>query len=237
MESRSPLSRAQKSRNSAALGGNCRSSKRHTSMVENVLVSELELVRQGADLLRELDRQKIPVESMFWLRDPDQGDWRLIISSPLVESGGPAPMYRKVDETLGRIRANGLALSDISLFGPRSREFRDLLFVAQHSPLHRVESAWVVYRDAIVYRWNSDAVVAELDCQVKEEQLSRAWDNQPGNHPRVLFHMDGSRVTIRLHPQHPYPIEGESAESMKRAFQIALHRPDAFPACKVRWLN
>jgi hypothetical protein len=92
-------------------------------MVENVLVSELKLVRQGAELLRELDRQKLPVESMFWVRDPDQGDWRLVIASPLVDSSGPAPMYRKVDETLERIRPNGLALSDISLLSPESPQF------------------------------------------------------------------------------------------------------------------
>jgi len=205
-------------------------------MVENVLVSELKLVRQGAELLRELDRQKLPVESMFWVRDPDQGDWRLVIASPLVDSSGPAPMYRKVDETLERIRPNGLALSDISLLSPESPQFRDLVFVAQHSPLHRVESSWVVYRDAVVYRWNSDALAADLGCQVNEDRLLHVWDaeNQRGNLPRALFRVDGKRVTIRLHPQHPYRID---KDNMKRAFQIALHRPDAFPVCKVKWID
>ena len=67
-------------------------------MVKTKLVTEL--ITDAAQYLRELDRQNILVESMFWTRLPDQDYWRLVIASPMVAEQGPLATYIRLDEVL-----------------------------------------------------------------------------------------------------------------------------------------
>jgi len=203
-------------------------------VVEKILVDKL--IEDGAQLLACLDLEKFPVEAMFWINDPYRGEWALAIASPIVGTGGAALAYRKLDEILRRAATNAPMLSEISLLDPASQQFHELLSIAQHSPLVDVGQSWVIYRDAIVYRWSSAAVRADLDCEIEPKQLTKIWEaeHRRGNLPRLLFSTDGRHVTIRFHPQHP---RVGGIGNVKRAFQIALHRPGAFPGCKIAWID
>ena len=188
-------------------------------MVKTVLVNEL--IADGATLLRELDRQNFAVEAMFWIDFPDQDYWRLVIASPLVRAHGAAAEYRRLGEILRGIDLSGLALEDISLLEPDSQQFRALRSVAETSHRH-------------VYRWTSASLTAELDREISQDRLKQVWEaeRKRSNLPKLLFTVEGRRVTVRFHPQHG-PLGG--IENIKQAVQIALHRPDAFPDCKVNW--
>jgi len=78
--------------------------------------------------------------------------------------------------------------------------------------------------------------VGELSCEVTREQLSQIWEEESrrSNRPRLLFRVEGRRVTMRFHPQHG---PQRSIEGIKQAFSIALHNEQAFPDCKVKWLD
>jgi len=202
-------------------------------MVKKTLVNEL--ILDGAALLRELDRQDFPVDAMLWVELPERDYWRLVISTPKAALEGPLATYSNIGEVLREIGGAALDLAEISVYGPGSREFLELQSVAEHSGLLLSGPAWVVFNDAIVYRWNNVHVVAELDCDVSAARLAALWEDecQRTNLPRLLFGVNKRRVTIRFHPSHGPQIHGLA--NVKRPFQIALHRPAAFPGCRVKW--
>jgi hypothetical protein len=200
-------------------------------MVKTLLVSQI--VADGAMLLRELDRQNFSVETMFWIDVPEHRYWRLVIASPRVGTEGSAAIYRKLGDTIRTIGVSGFSLSDVSVLEPKSQQFRDYLSVIETSSRIDVGAEWIVLEDGIVYRWTGASVTAELDCKVSEEQLMQVWE--PGlSNPRLLFIVDGRRVTMRFHPQHG-TLGG--TENIKKAFSIALHNERAFPNCQVKWLD
>ncbi|HYM13042.1 MAG TPA: hypothetical protein VEU62_20045 [Bryobacterales bacterium] len=202
-------------------------------MVKKILVNEL--VEDGAELLGELDRQGFRVEAMFWVDIPEQDYWRLVIASPLVRAEGPVAAYRRLGQVLRSMNLPGLALEDISLLEPDSEQFRTLRAVAENSSGLVPGPSWVRFDDAIVYRWTGASLTAELDREVSSEQLAEIWETERKlvNAPQVLFNTDGKRVTMRFHPQHG---KLGGIGNIKQQFLIALHRPDAFPGCEVRWL-
>ncbi len=202
-------------------------------MVKKTLVEEL--IRDGEALLRELDRQGFPVESMFWIDLPEQDYWRLVIASPLVGVQGSTAAYRRLQEILPNLDLAGLALEDIALLQPDSPQLRSLLSMAEGGSRLAVGAAWVVFEEAVVYRWVGASLRGELSCDLSSEQLTRAWDAERKRCglPALLIDVDARRVTLRFHPQHG-PLSG--IENMKQQFHISLRRPDAFPQCQVDWL-
>jgi len=204
-------------------------------VVKKTLVSEL--IVDGAKLLTELDKGKFPVDAMFWVELPERDYWRLVIASPIAGAQGPKATYSRVSEILRGMTTAGLDLSEISVFDPVSEQFRDLLSVAERSNLLAAGSSWVVFNEAVVYRWNNASLTAELDCKISEERLGEIWDAEREriNRPRLLFSVQGRRITVRFHPDHGPRLSG--LRNIKQAFQSALHRPDAFPNCKVKWLD
>jgi hypothetical protein len=85
--------------------------------------------------------------------------------------------------------------------------------------------------------WNNVSLTGELDCKISEERMDEVWEAEREriNRPRLLFSVHGRRVTVRFHPEHGPRLGG--LRNIKQAFQSALHRPDAFPNCKVKWLD
>jgi hypothetical protein len=201
-------------------------------MVKKKLVEEL--ISDGAILLRELDRQNFPVESMFWAHLPDEDYWRLVIASPIVSQQGGAAGYRRLNELLREIELAGITLEDISLLDPESPQFKSLRSIASASSRLAAGPEWIELEDAIVYRWTASG---ELDCDVSSSELNQFWEAERKLSsglalPALLITSEQRRVTLRFHPQHG-PLWG--LENVKKAFQIALHR--ARPGCHVNWLT
>jgi hypothetical protein len=205
-------------------------------MVKTKLVEEL--IKDGGRLLRQLDRSGFPVETMAWVHLADEGYWRLAIASPVVGLQGGAVGYRQLNELLYETELAGITLEDITLLDPAAPQFESMVEEATASSRLAAGSEWLEFEDAVVYRWNSASLSAELTCNISAEELTALWEAErrlaPGSHPAVLFALSGRRVTMRFHPQHG--VRG-GIENIKSPFQIALHRPGARPDCEVSWLK
>jgi hypothetical protein len=205
-------------------------------MVKRKLVEEL--ISDGARLLRELDRKDFPVESMFWVHLSVEDYWRLVIASAFVAQRGSAAGYQILDGLLAELDLAGIALEDISLVDPASPQFQSLYSLAGGSARLAPGPAWLEFEDAVVYRWTGESVRAELDCQVSAQELEQFWEaGREGmrlSRPALLISKDDGRVTLRFHPQHGPQL---SVAGIKSAFVAALHRPNAYPDCNVRWLD
>lgn len=203
-------------------------------MVKTLLVSQI--VEDGVTLLHELDRQKFAVESMFWIDVPEHHYWRLVIASTLVSKEGSGAIYRKLGEILRAVGVSGFDLADVSVFEPEAQQFRDYRSVIETSSRIDIGAEWVVFEDGIVYRWTGASVSAELDCDIGADRIAEIWEAERKaiNLPRLLFSVEGKRVTVRFHPQHG---PQRDISGIKKAFLIALHKENAFPGCNVHWLD
>ncbi len=181
-------------------------------MVKTLLVSQI--IEDGVRFLHELDRRSFQVEAMFWIDVPEHHYFRLVIASPVVRTQGSTATYRKLGDMIRAIGVSGFDLADVSVFEPESQQFLDYRAVIETSSRIDIGDQWVVFEDGIVYRWTGASVAAELSCEVTREQLSRIWEaeSRRSNRPRVLFSVEGQRVTMRFHPQHgpQRSIEGSS---------------------------
>ena len=129
----------------------------------------------------------------------------------------------------------GLALRDISLLDPTSKAFLSLRSLARQSSRIASEKLWVLYDDAIVYRWNNTRLEANLSCGgVTAEDLNRFWNDErkPSNLLLLLIDLNGHKLTLRFHPQHG---DREGVQKHQAGFQIALHR--ARPDCGINWIG
>jgi|TARA_B110000196_G_C21129596_1_gene657740 hypothetical protein len=70
-------------------------------MAKDILVTESlsdSMMKAGAKLVERLDADNSEVKSAFWLYYSEEKKWKLIISSPLVDTEGPRGYYKKIDE-------------------------------------------------------------------------------------------------------------------------------------------
>jgi hypothetical protein len=200
-------------------------------MVETKLVeSKLD---DAETLLRELDRQKFPVEAMFWINRAE-ANWRLIIGSTFVTEEGTRAAYHRLGEIYDKLDLLGLALEDISLLDPNERPFLSLRSVASQASRVAAAKSWVQYDEAIVYRWSNTFTQADIACNVTLDDLNRFWSDERklSNQPLLLLDLNGRRLTLRFHPQHK---DLDGIQEIKQAFQIALHR--GRPDCNLNWLS
>jgi hypothetical protein len=199
-------------------------------MVETKLVDSK--IEDAETLLRELDRQKFPVDSMFWINPPET-HWRLIIGSTVVKEQGIRAGYHRLGEIYDKLDLLGLALEDISLLDPNEKPFISLRSLASHSSRVASGKYWVLYDEAVVYRWSNTVAQADINCSVTSDDLNRFWNDERklSNQPVLLIDLNGRRLTLRFHPQH-----GDLAgiQDIKRPFQIALHRGRR--DCDLKWL-
>jgi len=205
-------------------------------MVKTKLVEEL--INDGAELLHELDRNNFPVESMFWVHLQDQDYWRLVIASPIVAEQDNVPPYQRLGEIMRRIEFAGISLEDTSLLDPKSQQFQSFLSVVTTSSRLAAGAEWLKFEDAVVYRWTSASVNGDLTCEVSRDELKQFWEVERKimslSLPALLIDVDKRRVTLRFHPRHG---PQKDIRGVKKAFEFALHRPNARPDCKINWLN
>lgn len=89
-------------------------------MAEEILVKEAltdRMIDAGAELTTSLDRAQWPVAASFWLFDPENNEWRLVLASPRVLDDGPLASYRHIHEVL-RATSSPLPLESISFISP-----------------------------------------------------------------------------------------------------------------------
>lgn len=75
------------------------------------------MVRSGADLTRQLAEAGWQVTASLWLYDPDSNQWRLLLASPTVGTGGPRKAYATIQDVLSAASgdAAALALDDVGV--------------------------------------------------------------------------------------------------------------------------
>jgi hypothetical protein len=191
------------------------------------------LIADAAKLLHDLDRKDFAADCMFWVHLPDEDYWRLIIASPVVPKQGRAAGYKRLNEVLLSIEPSGLALEDISLLDPLSQRVHSLLSLVGGSGRLASGEEWVEFEEGIVYRWNDDSTSADVRCQISENELKVAWDEErkSSGQPALLIELRKSRITLRFHPQHGPQV---GIDNVKRPFQIALHRRRQ--DCQLDWI-
>lgn len=57
-------------------------------------------VEGGQHLIKELVRQNFPVLAAFWIVVPEAEEWRLVISTPIVDTQGPLAAYQQMQQIL-----------------------------------------------------------------------------------------------------------------------------------------
>ncbi len=77
-------------------------------------------------MIEQLDKDKFPVTAAFWLYESDSDSWRLLIASPVVESGGTLGAYRRVDRSFSRLKERSagnfdLEFTRVKMISPRDR--------------------------------------------------------------------------------------------------------------------
>ena len=76
-------------------------------------------VERGRRLIKKLDASGFPVTAAFWYYFPEAEQWRLVIASPTVESGGRHAAYTEIHRIQRRgLRAAPLSVSEITAVSP-----------------------------------------------------------------------------------------------------------------------
>ena len=77
-------------------------------------------VADGKRLIGSLDSSGFQVVAALWFYEPEDGEWRLIVASPLVEEIGQKDAYALIQEQLARLSPIGIALRQISVISPNN---------------------------------------------------------------------------------------------------------------------
>jgi hypothetical protein len=79
------------------------------------------LIEAGRRLVEELDKQNARVGSAFWNYDPDVGEWRLMLSMPMVERQGVSAAYDHIGRAMTAAGIRNLYLRQIAPVSPHER--------------------------------------------------------------------------------------------------------------------
>ena len=95
-------------------------------MAEDTVVKEYlskEMIEAGEGLVRELDRRQWPVEDALWLYDSENNRWKLVISSPRVDTDGPLRSYEIIRDSLQQVpqAIGAISFFDVAVRSPTDR--------------------------------------------------------------------------------------------------------------------
>ena len=127
-------------------------------MYKRLLVKEL--IDEGYRLLEALKKNRFPLKAAFWHYFIEAEEWRLVLVSPVVDRAGPLSAYTRVQRVLARTKPVYLTLSDISVFGPLSPDYKNLAagvssagtFGARPAVHQAHPIPNIVFEDAYVYQ-------------------------------------------------------------------------------------
>ncbi len=75
-------------------------------------------IKDGKELLKDLDSKKFPVNAAMWFYDRNSDSWKYIISSSRVDKEGPLKVYQDIQSYLGN--KSEISLKDISVVSPNN---------------------------------------------------------------------------------------------------------------------
>jgi hypothetical protein len=90
-------------------------------------------IEEGHRLVQALDQARVPVVAALWSFLPEEGVWRLLISSPKVSEAGPRAAYAAIQDVLLKSHI-GLPLHRISAVGPDDPFITELRIFAGTDP-------------------------------------------------------------------------------------------------------
>jgi hypothetical protein len=91
--------------------------------------------QDGEKLLKALDSSGIEISAALWLYDADQGEWRFLIASPLVDEKGPLEVYKIIREHLATLNlSDEMGSSNISVVGKNDKLINLLKIAIQTGP-------------------------------------------------------------------------------------------------------
>ena len=113
----------------------------------------------GGAFIQELDARGFDFVAGFWLYQSEFDDWRLIIATPLVETGDARPAYRQLQQIIAATEPPlDLSLSNVTAVSPKNeivRALRKVYHVTKGQKPVRVRRSihdGVVVEDALIYR-------------------------------------------------------------------------------------
>lgn len=77
-------------------------------------------MEDGKKLILALDNSTFQVVAALWFYDNEDGEWRLIVASPLVEEKGTKEAYAFIQKKIARLSPIGIALRQISVISPNN---------------------------------------------------------------------------------------------------------------------
>lgn len=91
-------------------------------MAKDILVTESlsdAMMNAGAKLVEKLDAEAAEVKSAFWLYFSEDKAWKLILTSPLVDTQGPREFYKKIMQIYNNATDNDeiISLNNIAVSG------------------------------------------------------------------------------------------------------------------------
>jgi len=124
-------------------------------MYKTVLVRQL--IDDGANLLKLLDKRGFPIHAAAWFYDPEKSSWMLVIVTIAASKPGPLEAYMQIQAAMTGQDLT-ISLDDIIVMSPTSGKFeefkRALEGVARGALLNpKASPEGVVFDDAYVYRW------------------------------------------------------------------------------------
>jgi len=92
--------------------------------VEALTTPDIEFGRTLWQSLRSTS--DFPINGMFWLFEPESGEWNLEIATPRVDRVGPRNAYNELAEITKRIPADSSQLLRIELISPKQPLYQAL---------------------------------------------------------------------------------------------------------------
>lgn len=118
-------------------------------------------IEVGRALVEELDRQQVPVRAVMWYYLSDQGEFRLLVSTPIVDKEGPIAAYDKMfkvaEQIPARLQPGPFDIAVISTTDERIKELRKAIKTGKNISnirLTRNVIGDLYVEDALVYRLN-----------------------------------------------------------------------------------
>jgi hypothetical protein len=87
-------------------------------------------IENGRRLIEQLDQAQFQVPAALWYFSPDEGLWRLLIASPLVDEKGPREAYQTIQDAITHLGISDLRLDDITVVSPKTPLITELRFYA-----------------------------------------------------------------------------------------------------------
>ena len=113
-------------------------------------------IEEGRDLLRNLDADGHAPKAALWLYDPEQEDWKLVLSGESYEGENYKKSFFVIDANLRKIKSHQIHLTDIQLLklsDPLIQRLRRMTRVENSTVrLSKSNIDGIYIDDALIYR-------------------------------------------------------------------------------------